>query len=158
LTERCGGNVHERAVVEVPANRPMDGHPTRVPRSAVDPGNDSSHFCSANDKDQSIRFDFKQMKVRPTHDSIRAQNSGTNGQHLRSWVVEGSQDGSSWPVVDCPDDPGDLNNAYAECQFAISGLDTFRMIQLRQRGQNHQPDNYLCFTKFDIFGWLLGLK
>jgi hypothetical protein len=157
LTERCNGNVHDRGVVSVTANRVYNNDPTYAPKNVVDLENDS-FFYSTNDEGQPICLDFRQMKVKPTHYSIRTNSEGKNGGHLKSWVIEGSLDGNSWTVVDQWEINDNLNNSFGEHAFAVTKLETFRMVQLRQTTPNHLANNHIYLTKLEIFSWLIGLK
>jgi hypothetical protein len=102
LTAKFGGNVHDRGVVHITANRVLSNHPNYAAKHVADLGTDSN-FYSANDANQSICFDFKKMKITPTHYSIRTNSSGPNSSHLKSWVLEGSKEGNSWIEFDRQD-------------------------------------------------------
>jgi hypothetical protein len=157
LTSRFGGNVHDRGVVNITANRVASDSPGYAAKNVADLGTDS-FFHSVNEPNQWICFDFKEMKIRPTHYSIRMHSSGPNSFHLKNWVIEGSTDGTSWHELDRRENNTDLNNSYAVKTFNICKVDTFRMIRLRQIGLNHRNDNLLLFTAFELFGSLIGLK
>jgi hypothetical protein len=111
--QRYGGNVHDRAVVEVTGSRPASRESNDRTRNAVDLGTDASYFWSADEKGQSICLKFREMKMRSTHDSVQSNGEGRNACYLRSWVVEGSQDRSPWTVIDCREDNSDLNDSSA---------------------------------------------
>jgi hypothetical protein len=98
------------------------------------------------------------MQIRPTHYSIRTCSAGPNSYHLKNWVIEGSVDGNLWLEIDRRENNTDLNSSFAIKTFQICKVDTFRMIRLRQIGLNHQNNNYLIFTSFELFGSLIGLK
>jgi hypothetical protein len=121
--KRYGGNVHDRTVVEVTGSRPASRELNDTTGNAVDLGTDSSYFWSADEKGQSICLNFREMKMRPTHYSFQSNGDVRNAYHLRSWVVEGSQDGSPWTVIDCREENNDLNHSDAGCTFAVSRLD-----------------------------------
>jgi hypothetical protein len=157
LTSRFCGNVHDRCVINITANRPYNDHPSYAPKNVADLATDSS-FGSANEPNQSICFDFKEMQIRPTHYSIRMSSAAPNAYHLKNWVIEGSVDGNLWLEIDRRENNTDLNGSHAIKTFNICKVDTFRMIRLRQIGLNHRNDNYLLFTAFEFFGSLIGLK
>jgi hypothetical protein len=94
LTAKFGGNVHDRGVVHITANRAYDDHSSYAAKNVVDLGTDS-YFYSANGANQSICFDFKKMKITPTHYSIPTDGGGSNYHHLKSWVLECSKEGNS---------------------------------------------------------------
>jgi hypothetical protein len=157
LTSRFGGNVHDCGVVDITANRSYTGDGNHPAKNVADLGT-NSYFLSANEPDQSISFDFKEMTVQPTHYSIRMYSPGPNYSHLKNWVIEGSLDGKSWSEIDRRENNTDLNSSFAIKTFNICKVDTFRMIRLRQIGLNHHGNNYLIFTAFELFGSLIGLK
>jgi hypothetical protein len=157
LTSRFCGNVHDRCIVNITANRPYNDSPSNAAKNVADLGTDSV-FHSVNEPNQSICFDFKAMQIRPTHYSIRMYSAAPNQYHLKNWVIEGSVDGNSWIEIDRRENNTDLNSSYAIKTFNICKVDTFRMIRLRQIGLNHRNDNYLIFTSFELFGTLIGVK
>jgi hypothetical protein len=113
-------------------------------------------FHSKNERDQWISYDFCKSRIKPTHYSIRSRYDGNPGNYnLRSWVIEGSIDGSNWVEIDRRDNNNELNGKNISRQFAISHPDEFQMIRLRQTGKNHAGHDYLIFCAFEIFGTLL---
>jgi hypothetical protein len=155
LTSKFGGNVHDRDVVTITAGRAVSDDSSFAPKNVADLGS-ASHFHSTGDPNQWIGFDFKGMKVRPSHYTIRSYSSGPNGHHLKEWVIEGSDDGKSWAVIDRRVNNADLNNALAVKTFQVREVGTFRMIRLRQTGPSHSSCNYLIFSGFEVFWSLFG--
>jgi hypothetical protein len=95
----------------------------------------NSVFESADPLTLSIHCDFKTTKVTPASNAIRADSAGNN--HLKSWVVEASQDGKNCQSLDKGVDEPNLN-----CEGEIAGLslrtiEWLWFIQLRQTGFNH---------------------
>ena len=152
LTRECGGNVHEKGVVEVTASSESDvGYDAR---HVVELGKDS-WFQSDDDKPDSwICYDFKALRVAPTGYSIRTAFEC----FPRSWVIEVSNDGSagSWEVVDRRDDNEDLHGSRVTRNFAISAptRGNFRFVRLRQTGKNHHGDDVLALSALEVFGTL----
>jgi hypothetical protein len=95
------------------------------------------------------------MRVSPTQYSIQAHGSPRNGSHLRSWVLEGSIDGSSWTELDRRTNNDDLNGANLIQAFSISKSIEYRFIRLRQTGKNHEGNDMLAFYHFEAFGFLV---
>jgi hypothetical protein len=155
LTSGIGGNVDDKNVVNITANRVCDSNPWYAAKNVAD-FESNSCFLSANEPNQSICFDFKTLRIEPTHYTIRTLNAGPNGSHLKNWVIEGSIDGTSWTEIDRHENNNDLNNRLALKTFAVSNVARFQMIQLRQIGLNHGSNNLLYFTAFEIFGSLSG--
>jgi hypothetical protein len=157
LTSKFGGNVHDRGVVHITANRSYSDDPSYAAKNVADLGTDS-YFQSAYEANQSICFDFKKMTITPTHYSIRTNSYGPNGYHLKSWVLEGSKEGNLWIEIDRQNDCGDLNSQFAVATFSVCCSESVRLLRLRQTGPNHCRQNYLYFTAFEIFGSVAGIE
>lgn len=54
--------------------------------------------------------------------SVRTKDNGHGGHHLQSWVIEASNDGVSWTVIDCRDDTTDLNGKYRKAIFHLPDI------------------------------------
>jgi hypothetical protein len=85
LTKKHGGNVHEKGIVTITSKSVNPRYP---PTNVADLTSDR-WFNSKKEPDQWVRWDFREMRVCPTHYTITAP-------WLKSWVVEGSLDGESW--------------------------------------------------------------
>jgi hypothetical protein len=59
-----------------------------------------SNLYSACEVNQSICFNFKKMTIVPAHYSIQANKQNLNGKHLKSSVLEGSNERNSWIEID----------------------------------------------------------
>jgi hypothetical protein len=157
LTSKFGGNVHDRNVVTITANRAYDDNPHNAAKNVADLGT-NSYFCSANEANQSISFDFQNLTITPTHYSLRMHSPDPNYCHLKNWVLEGSPDGDLWIELDRRENNNDLNSSYALKTFSVSRSDPVRVIRLRQIGPNHQNSNHMIFTSFEVFGSIVGLE
>jgi hypothetical protein len=89
LTSKFGGNVRDRNIVNVTANRVYNDSPSYAPKNVADLGSNSI-FHSVNEPNQSICFDFKMMKVIPSHYSIRMLGSTASGCHPENRLLEWS--------------------------------------------------------------------
>ena len=99
---------------------------------------------------------FMTRRVAPTHYSIRSCYDERGGRHPKSWVLEVSNDNSSWNIVDQRENNKDLNDKRVIRYFWIvcgSG-GSFRFIRLRQTGKNHASSNLLCIASLEVFGTL----
>jgi hypothetical protein len=153
LSERCGGNVHDHGLVTITANRPCD--PSHAAKNVADLTTDS-YFNSISEPNQWICYDFNRMKVKPTHYSIRSYyGGGVNYHNLKTWTVEGSNDGTAWIRLDERTNNSELNSANAVATLAISQPQPVRMIRLQQTGSDHNGHNHLIFCSFEVFGTLL---
>ena len=149
LTHECGGNVHEKGIVEVTASRCVGGMVSNA--VALEK---NSYFASDDEPNSWISYDFKGRRLAPTSYSIWSSRSC----FPRSWVFEVSNDGSegSWRVVDIRDGDEELDGQLVIRNFAITDTTrgSFRFVRLRQTGKNHQESNYLQFNSLEVFGTL----
>ena len=155
LTRECGGNVHDKGIVNATSN---SASRSSQPRNLVDFGTDSV-YESKNEKNTWVCYEFKNRRVIPTSYSVRSYYNGSPGwHHLKSWVIEVSNDGTenSWLEIDRRDNNGDLNAANVTRNFKISNVprESFKFIRLRQTGVNHNGCDYLIFHALEIFGTL----
>lgn len=152
LTGQCGGNVHDRGVVNVTASGYVDNN---YPKNVVDLGTDSV-FRSRYVNNEWICFDMGNLRVKPTSYSIRSHEYGPGYAHLKSWVLEVSNDGTNWQEVDRKTNNSAMNDKHVIRNFRVANVpsDGFRYVRLQQTGPNHQNDNLMIFSSFEIFGTL----
>jgi hypothetical protein len=150
LSSECGGNVHDRGIVHITSKSVLnDSYP---PKLAADLQS-TTYFHSIGEPGQWLCYDFKDRRVRPTHYSVHAHS---NDLYLRSWVFEGSLDGSSWSLLDEQKDNSTTNSSHPIGTFSLSQSSAFRFLRLRQTGKNTQGNDYLVLFAFEIFGDLIG--
>jgi hypothetical protein len=111
LTSEHGGNVHDQQIVNVFGSS-VNG--SQEAKHAVD-FLSSSHFCSINEPNQWLCYDFKNRKVRPTHYSIQPHSDNWYG-----WIFEGSLDGSTWTELDGHTDDQTMNSNHPIGIFTVS--------------------------------------
>jgi hypothetical protein len=112
-----------------------------------------SGFSSDDEPGQWVCWDFREMRVRPTHYALSAL-------FLKSWVVEGSMDGVSWWEIDRQTDnqvfamnPTDEFNG-DDPSFAVSNPAECRCIRLTQTDKGHDGDDFLTLGAVEFFGTL----
>jgi hypothetical protein len=142
LTKKHGGNVTEKRIVSITAKSVDSGALKLVAELSSNWG-----FQSANEPGQWICWDFLQMRARLTHYTIRTLD-------LKSWIIEGSVDGTRWTEIDRRTGTQDFkeNNIVS---FAISRSWEFRLIRLTQTEKNHHGHDRLCVRTVEFFGTLL---
>jgi hypothetical protein len=150
LTRQCGGNVHTHGVVSITASSSIG---TYSPQNAADLET-TSLFETQSSPDSWICYDFKTMRMAPSHYSIRSYVWRPGNQHLRNWVLEGSCDGRSWVELDRRSNNTDLNDRSAVRTFPVSHPQDFNMIRLRSTGPDHSGHHYVALSAFEIFGSL----
>jgi hypothetical protein len=146
LTKKHGGNVREKGIVTITSNavaRNADCGPKNVGDLTS-----NSPFCSRGEPGEWVCWDFRKMRVRPTHYTLRTPE-------LRSWVVEGSQDGESWTELDRQRNNQDFKTgAKQTSSFAVSNSPECRFIRLTQTARNHLNSDHLFFCAVEFFGTL----
>jgi hypothetical protein len=149
LTRKHGGNVHDKGIVTITSKSVYPDCPVR---NVADLTNDDTLFRSQDEPGQWICWDFHELRVWPTHYTIR---SGT----LKSWVIESSLDFMNWTEIDRKTDNTDLKAGLFDssriASFAISNSAECRFIRLTQTGRSHTNYTILTIRTFEIFGTLL---
>jgi hypothetical protein len=152
LTLECGGNVHDRGVVSVTADRPLDDRPDYAAKNIADL-EANSYFVCANAKDMSVCYDFKTLKVILTDYSIRSRWDLTI-QNLKSWVIEVSNDGQHWTEADRRENRDELCAQNVVRSFAVSKPSVGRYVRLRQVGPSNYDRFVTVLSGFELFGAL----
>jgi hypothetical protein len=153
LWRKHGGSIHEKGIVTITSSSTCCDDPRYSATNLADPGT-LRVFNSKNDVHQWVHWDFHEMRVLPTCYSIQTHNSPADRSHLKSWVIDGSMDGSSWTELARETNNCDLNGSLMIHSFSISKSIECRFIRLRQTGKNHANNNVLIFYHFDVFGTL----
>jgi hypothetical protein len=176
LTRECGGNVHDRQVVEVtsgsfepetvganPHSGAWNKDPAVLAKNAADLDMDS-FFASAyrygsedipHTRNNWICYDFKERRIVPTHYTIRTNIWDPDDSHLKSWHVETSADGESWREVAREEDSNQLNGKLFTGTFPVAGGGECRFIRLVNVGRNHKGNDQLVISAWEIFGNLV---
>jgi hypothetical protein len=146
LSRQCGGNVHEKGVVLISGTSASD-HPSYAAKNAADLLS-PNYFYSRNDPDQWISYDFNNRRIRVTHYSFQAYSTS----HLRSWVLEGSRDGSDWIELDHREGNSDTDFQHPIGTFSVARSEESRCIRLKQIGKNQNGNDILYLHAFEVFG------
>jgi predicted nucleic acid-binding Zn-ribbon protein len=139
LTRKCGGNVHDRHVVEVssgsfekeihganPYSGAWNNGRYHAAKNATDLEAGSVFFSAYRGKGipharkNWVCYDFRERRIVPTHYTIRT-NGRYSGSHLKLWLVETSADWESWREVAHEEDNGQLNGEHFTGTFAVAG-------------------------------------
>jgi hypothetical protein len=92
------------------------------------------------------------MKIAVTHYFLRSNGDGVNGKHLRSWVIEVSQDGSNWNEIDRQENHDGLKGPNQSYVFEVRSIVETRFIRIRMIDSNWQGNQHLYFRVFEVFG------
>jgi hypothetical protein len=151
LTRTHGGNVHKKEIVTI-SSKSVDMHGPMNVSFLADLTSETSFF-SMDGPGQWICWDFHEMRVRPTHYTIKSLS-------LKSWMIESSLDGESWTEIDRKTDNCDFSrdNLFApvkSASFSVSNSAECRFIRLTQTGKTHSGRGILTLRAFEVFGTLL---
>jgi hypothetical protein len=160
LTTECGGNVHEKGVVNITTsgNGKLLGDGRSNPLKVVDHGSGGAWF-SENAPNSWICFEFKRHSISLKNYTLKSSPFDPGHWHPREWVIEGSNDGSIWEVVDRRNTQ-ELNGKSIVKTFGCSGAESstfFRFIRLRQTGKSCHSGiarDILSFANIEFFGTL----
>ena len=147
LTKKNSGNPHTKGCIYISASSTLGNHPWQV----IDPGW-TSHWVSDNAPDQWIRFDFKTARVILTYYTLKTYNYVAGGNHMKSWVVEGSSSDNDWLEIDRRQSTNDLNDKFAVKTFKCKNSSSFRYYRIRQTGKTHCESDMMALTSVEFFG------
>ena len=91
--------------------------------------------------------------------SIRSGNSGYYNNEPRDWVIEGSNDDSSWVELDTRNGISYLRGINVSLTFEIQQSQVsdqgYRYIRLKEIGKNYCDTYEMGFSALEFFGTLL---
>jgi len=144
LRSSCSRNPHEAGEVEVTASSTQHNKPHQV----LDYGW-SDFWHSRDQKGSWLQIDFKDRLVCLTHYSLKSHKGGAN--YILAWVVEGSEDGRKWEVVD-QRRTDQLAGSSKVGTFPVTSSRYFRFVRLRQTEKNSSNGNYFLLANIEVFG------
>ncbi|KAH0787280.1 F5/8 type C domain containing protein [Histomonas meleagridis] len=152
LTKKCGGNVNEKGIVIITSETALKS-PKRHP-SVVADFSSPDYYYSLDSKTNWIKFHFINSTVSITSYTLKSVPIGPRGGHLKSWVVEGSNDNESWSEIDSRLNCNDLNNKNATKTYPCKNQIEVSFIRIRQIGENHAGNNFMCLSAVEFYGTL----
>ena len=163
FTRKCNGNVHEKGVIVVTGSSLVTERPEIVADGLVQQHQSPKQYFTSKDEPNSwICYDFKRRRVVPTSYSIESCEYLPGDLHPKSWIFEGSNDGTegSWEIIDRRNDNDDLNYFDVTHNFSLEAQPCrgFRFLRLRQTGKNHCGSDTLAIVSFEIFGLVFEPK
>jgi hypothetical protein len=155
-----GQNVEDLGLVRVITDGPgYDDH--YFGKHILDVRTDTAFLSQTSDvPGKWIGYDFGELiRILPTHYSIRSNCNGRNSCHLRSWVIEVSNDpspNSTWRTIDERQSREELNGRYNVGLFSVSTRlnEDYRCIRIRSTGPNWCSDHRLYLSGLELFGEL----
>lgn len=122
--------------------------------STIDTSIYSFDYMSVPTPGSWIMVDFKDRKIKVENYSIESARLNKNNDHMKSWKLEGSNDGNYWIVIDVQNNVEELNGPMCNQVFGIkdNAREFFRFIRILQHKKNHRGNWNLCLGHFDLFG------
>jgi hypothetical protein len=146
LAQKHGGNIQDKGIITITARTESSFAGSGL-RNLVAFPSDVCYVSGIGDR-QWLSWDFHEMRVRLTRYAITAYQ-------LKSWVVEGSLDGTNWTEIDRRTDTDDFKT-WNTASFAVSNEDSeCRFIRLTQTGISHGRSWIVHCKTVEFFGTLL---
>lgn len=150
LTDKAGGNIHDKGIIEVSTNCPNYDKP---PKNLLD--FNCKNYFEADGRNAWIKFDFKNMKVKLEKYSIKSYSAGVDQFHLKNWLIEISNDNENWITIDKHSNCHTLNGNGLVGTFDVQPNNFSRFVRLRQTG-GLWGEGYMWLHEIEFYGYLQG--
>ena len=151
LQNQYGPNLCQQGIIEI-TSTPSE---YKTPEKVID-YSFNSWWISRNLKNSWLPINFKKRKVKLNGYSLKSLN---NGNCLKKWIIEGSNDNYTWVTIDEKKDNNDLDGRKAQKYFSISNsTDPFQYIRMINTGKNHGRTNFFVLTNIEFFGEIIEEK
>lgn len=121
-----------------------------------------NYFHTDSVENSWICFELKKHSIIPTHYTLRSEKSnGVGGNHLKSWVIEVSNDSNdtnSWIKIDEQKDNSFLNGSNYVHTFPIKNhiSEDYKFIRIRNTGPNwYAGHNYVMLNAVEFYGQMM---
>ncbi|KAH0786000.1 F5/8 type C domain containing protein [Histomonas meleagridis] len=148
LSQKVNGNVHEKGIIKITSSTSDHNNCFQVANIEW-----KDIWFTEDQPDQWIKFDFIDKRVLISHYTIKTHKFKTC--HIKSWVIEGSNDSNVWDVIDIRS-INVLNGPNKYQTFPCDNVEMpYKCIRLRMTGKNSRGDNVLALSNFELFGELI---
>lgn len=101
----------------------------------------------------SFIFDFKDKVVSLNRYSLKAHSEFFSSYHfMTSWVIEGSNDGTTWTLIDEQQNSTSLLSNMAEGNWQCRISQPFRFIRVKMTSKNTKKYYYMTLHAIEFFG------
>lgn len=153
LTTKSGGNIVENGTISISSN--TQANVSWPFKNIVDFSTDNYYDSQDNIQHHTVTFDFKSMRVKISNYSIKSPYKDPNSNYqMKSWVLESSNDGSSWKIIDRQDNCSSINGKLLTSTFKSTMNEFSRFIRYRQTDKNWGNDQYLTINSLEFYGSL----
>lgn len=151
LTAQCHDNPVKAGLIHVSGNSFNPSYVDVLPHIVQKDW--TGMWCSANEPNSYVMFDFLDHKLKLTHYTLKTYNQDQQWRHLKSWVVEGGNNGA-WKELHRVKRGNHLNGAFKVASFAVDKASYYQCIRFRMIGPNHYGDYHLFLMGVELFGIL----
>ena len=155
FNKKTNGQIEKE--ITITASSVINNDRYRSPRVVTLFEDQSKYFHSDEDEITWICFDFREHRVIPSDYTIRSFPYIHGSYHPKSWVIEGSNDNSSWETIDEETNCSYLNGKNLVHSFSVNQPKNipFRFIRMRLTGPDWAGKSYFGMNSFEIYGKLL---
>ena len=157
LREKSNGQIENEINFNASSN--SNNSENYKPKVVTQFENDNNYFYTDGEQNAWLCLEFREHRIIPTDYTIRSWNYSQNDCHPRSWVIECSNDNSSWEIVDEEKDCSHLNGSKYVHTFKMNHPTNkeYKYIRMRITGPTwHSSTNYqLIINSFEIFGKII---
>lgn len=148
----------ELVPIEVTASSTLDDK--HLPANVIFYNNNNiRYFCSKDLENSFVCIDFKDYSVIPLRYAICGENSSLLDKRLnpKEWIIEGSNDGISWYVIDFQKDVLFTSTRNYMHVFTIqyNNENSFRYLRMRMTGKNWEDNYTFKLGSIEFFGKLI---
>lgn len=148
----------ELVPIEVTASSTLDDK--HLPANVIFYNNNNiRYFCSKDLENSFVCIDFKDYSVIPLKYAICGENSSLLDKRLnpKEWIIEGSNDGISWYVIDFQKDVLFTSTRNYMHVFTIqyNNENSFRYLRMRMTGKNWEDNYTFKLGSIEFFGKLI---
>jgi hypothetical protein len=148
LTSCCGGNIHEKEIVDVTSSGDAWNHCYQVANFGW-----KDYWSTKNVPDSWICFDFKEQSVSLSDYTLKSHNE--RDTFFIDWVIEGSNDKSAWTTLDRRTTRDLVGSSIVKTYRSPTFPNPFfRFIRMRQTGKTSDNGDLFVLTSIEFFGWL----
>lgn len=154
-TDLIRGNMIKKHNVRITSN---SNHIMRAAHHIFEKNWDDCALSSGK-KNQYIQLDFKKRKVALTQYSLRTGPFPLNINHLKSWTLSASNDGTNFVDLDVQKDSKALNKYLSEFiseKINLPDKDGYRYYRITQTGKNWSGKLRFGLNHIEFFGTVKG--
>lgn len=149
LTDKTHGNIHDNGTIEVTSDSILPGYPPKNLLNTIKKDQYQSKGLSL----AWILFDFKDMRIELSNYTIESCSWSKNIGHIKSWVIEISDDNQSWSIIDQKDDCPDLNDRDAVRTYEVQPNKFSRYVRFRHTAECWDGGTF-GFNAIEFYGRL----